>query len=226
MTRMPESGATVELRDQHGSAHRSQVLECRRERPGTLVLTPPPDRPADRPFNPGTRLLVSWPEDGTYWVLPVLLVELRDADEQVLLVAEVDDDAWREERREFVRSSLDARVLLDFELCDSEGEPGPLGVAAELIDLSEVALRGIVSQEHRDWFQPHVPVTVRIDLAGDEFTLSSSVLLAKATARLDLGLEVVVLFDRPVERVDELRAHLAARAAASQTLATDAPAGR
>jgi hypothetical protein len=216
MTRMPEHGTSIELRDQHGSAHRSEVLHCHRERPGTLVLSPPSDRPANRPFDPGTRLLVSWPEAGSYWVLPVLLVELREAEDRKLLVTEVDDDAWREERREFVRSSLDATVLLDFEVSDSEGEAGPLGVAAELIDLSEVALRGIVSQQHRDWFQPHVPVTVRIELAGDLFEISSTVLLAKPAARIDLGLEVVILFDRPVNRVEDLRAHLLAQTAHSR----------
>jgi hypothetical protein len=215
MTRMPERGMSVELRDQRGSAHRSEVLESHRQQPGTLVLTAPPDRPAERPFEPGTRLLVSWPEDGTYWVLPVLLVELRAGERAPLLVAEVDDDAWREERREFVRSSLDATVLIDFEAEDSEGGPGPRGVPAELIDLSEVALRGILSQDYRDWLVPHMPVTLRIELGGDLFEIGSSVLLAKPAARIDLGLEVVVLFDRPVERVEDLRGHLANRANAS-----------
>lgn len=208
---MPEPGIGVELRDQQGSAHRSEVLECHRERPGTLILRPPADLPTDRPFQPGTRLLVSWPEDGSYWVLPVLLVELRATDGTPLLVAEVDDDAWREERREFVRSSLDATVLIDFEVDGEDGQPGPSGVPAELIDLSEVALRGVVSPQLRDWFQPHIPVTVRILLAGEVFEIASSVLLAKPAARLDLGLEVVLLFNRPVPRVEKLRNHLGER---------------
>ena len=33
-------------------------------------------------------------------------------------------------------------------------------------------------------------------------------LLGKPTARLDLGLELVVLFHRPVPRVEQLRQHL------------------
>jgi len=145
-------------------------------------------------------------------VLPVLLVTLRASGPTPLLVVEVADDAWREERREYVRSSLDAEVLIDFEAEDSEGDPGPRAVPAELIDLSEVALRGIVSQDYRDWLVAHMPVTIRLDLAGDLFRIPSSVLLAKTAAQLDLGLEVVVLFDRPVERVEALRDHLAVRA--------------
>lgn len=206
---MPELGAEVQLRDQHGSAHRSEVVERDRQLPGTLLLTPPEDLPADCPFSPGTRLLVSWPEDSTYWVLPVLLVELRPAGERQLLVAEVDDDAWREERRQYARSSLDARVEIDLDVVDEHDQPGPVGVAAELIDLSEVALRGVVQPDYRDWFQPHVPVTIRLRLSGDRFDLTGTVLLAKPAARADHGLEVVVLFDRPVPRVEELRRHIA-----------------
>src|SRR3954453_2019034 len=106
MTRMPEQGAHVELRDQQGSAHRSEVVERDQQLPGTLLLSPPDDLPPDCPFLPGTRLLVSWPDGHSYWVVPVVLVELKPFGHQQLLVAEVDDDAWREERRQFVRSVL------------------------------------------------------------------------------------------------------------------------
>lgn len=207
---MPEQGAHVQLRDQQGGAHRSEVVERDPQLPGTLLLSPPEDLPADCPYPPGTRLLVSWPEDSSYWVLPVLLVELRSAGDRQVLVAEVNDDAWREERRQFARrSAWDASVELDLEVVDEHDEPGPSGVAAELVDLSEVALRGVVEPEHRDWFQPDVPVTVRLTLAGDRFDITGTVLLAKPTARTDHGLEVVIMFDRPVARVDELREHIA-----------------
>jgi hypothetical protein len=213
---MPEQGAHVQLRDQHGGAHRSEVLERDPQLPGTLVLSPPEDLPADRPYALGTRLLVSWPEDSAYWVLPVLLVELRSTGGQRVLVAEVNDDAWREERRQFARrSAWDASVELDLEVVDEHDEPGPSGVPAELMDLSEVALRGVVQPDHRDWFQPEVPVTVRLTLAGDCFDITGTVLLAKATARTDHGLEVVVMFDRPVARADELRRHIAKQQASS-----------
>lgn len=203
---MPEQGAVVQLRDQQGSAHRSEVIE-RRQQPGTLLLAPPGDLPVECPYSPGTRLLVSWPEDHSYWVLPVVLVDLQPCGEQRLLVAEVDDDAWREERRQYVRSSLDASVEIDLDVVDENDHRGPVGVLTELIDLSEVALRGMVHPEHRDWFAPQVPVTVRLILSGDRFELTGSVLLAKPAA--DHGLEVVVLFDRPVPRVEDLRRHIA-----------------
>ncbi len=175
------------------------------------MLQAPADLPAGRPFEPGTRLLVSWPEDSSYWVLPVLLVELRRPQGGTQLVAEVDDDAWREERREFARSNLDATVLIDFEISDEDGQPGPTGVPAELIDLSEVALRGVVAPDHRDWLQPRIPVRLRVLLAGDRFEIGATILLSKPAARLDLGLEVVFLFNRPVDRVAELREHLSNR---------------
>lgn len=207
---MPERGAEVQLRDQNGSAHRSEVLQVHPELPGTLLLSPPADRPG---FTPGTRLLVSWPEENSYWVLPVLLVELRAGEGEAVLVAEVDDDAWREERRQYARSALDAVVAIDFLTPAEDGQPGPTGIVAELIDLSEVALRGVVAPDFRDWFQPHIAVVVRLKLSGDQFDIAGTVLLSKPAAREDLGLEVVVLFDRPVPRVEQLRAHVTARTA-------------
>ncbi|HEU5270869.1 MAG TPA: hypothetical protein VFU36_13170, partial [Jatrophihabitans sp.] len=110
------------------------------------------------------------------------------------------------ERRLYVRSALEAAVEIDLEVVDEHDQPGPVGVSAELIDLSEVALRGLVHPEHRDWFVPQVPVTVRLALCGDRFELTGHVLLAKPAA--DRGQEVVILFDRPVPRVEDLRRHI------------------
>jgi len=209
MTRIPELGTDIQLRDQQGSGHRSSVLAVDLDS-GTLELAAPPDLAADQPFPPGTRLLASWPEDGAYWVLPVLLVEVRGTGADSRLVAEATDDSWREERRQYARTSLNATVEVDFELADEDGRPGPAAVPIDLIDLSEVALRGIAAADYRDWFQPRIPVTVRLTVPDDRFDIPAAVLLAKPAARLDLGLEVVVLFDRPVTRVEDLRRHLAA----------------
>ena len=101
-------------------------------------------------------------------------------------------------------------MVIDFVTPDVEGRPGPTGIAAELIDLSEVALRGILPPDYRDWFQPQIAVLVRLKLAGDQFDIPGKVLLSKPAAREDLGLEVVVLFDRPVTGVEQLRDHITA----------------
>ncbi len=201
MTDVPTEGATVVLRDQQGRAYRSEVVRCT---PGSLVLQPPRDLPAARAFPLGTLLLVTWPDDTSLWVLPVMLIDVEAAGDLGLLVAQIQGAAWREERREYARSALDATLTIGYDGPDSE----LVGVPGELIDLSEVALRAVVAHEHEALCQPRRPVLVRIDVADDSFEIGGYVLLGKPAARLDLGLEVVVLFHRPVPRVEELRQHL------------------
>jgi hypothetical protein len=49
------------------------------------------------------------------------------------------------------------------------------------------------------------PVTVHLTFPSDQFALAGHVLTGRPAGRTDLRLEVVVLFDRPVVRIEELR---------------------
>lgn len=204
MSAVPDRQAAVVLRDQQGAAYRSEVIESH---PGVLMLRPPPNLPAEGAFALGTRLLVTWPDDRSLWVLPVVMIGIRPVEGVGLLVAEVSGESWREERRHYVRAAIPAALSIEYRL---EAEAEPVTAEAELIDLSEVALRCVISPQHQRLCQPRTQVRVRVELSGDAFDIEGYVLLGKPTARLDLGLELVVLFDRPVPRVQELRRHLAA----------------
>jgi hypothetical protein len=206
MTDVPADGTAVVLRDQQGRAYRSEVV---RSQPGVLFLQPPRDLPAGA-LVVGTRLLVTWPDDSSLLVLPVMLLSLSTADEVQVLAVQIEGTAWREERRRYARTNLDARLTICYD--GIEGEP--VETSAELIDLSEAALRGVVAAEQRALCRPRLPVRVRIDTAGDSFEIAGYVLQGKPTARLDLGLEVVILFHRPVARVEDLRHRLGQLAAA------------
>ena len=199
MTEVPGDGTAVVLRDQQGRAYRSEVA---RSQPGVLFLRPPRDLPGA--IAVGTRLLVAWPGETSLWVLPVMVLNVAGAEEGGLLAVQLEGAAWREERRRFARAKFDAGLTISY--------PGSGGQRAEtsgqLIDLSEAALRGVVPAEHQALCQPRIPVQVQIDLAEEHFEISGYVLLGKPTARMDLGLEVVVLFHRPVDRVEDLRRHL------------------
>jgi len=194
---VPADGTAVLLRDQRGGAYRSEVAHSQ---DGVLFLRSPRDLPAGA-FSPGTRLLVAWPDETSLRVLPVLLLNVAT---DGLLAVQVQGAAWREERRRYARTNLDARLSI--------GYAGPDGqqvqTSGELIDLSEAALRGVVPQDHQALRRPRTPVRVRIELADDSFDISGYVLQGKPAARMDLGLEVVVLFHRPVARLEELRRHL------------------
>jgi hypothetical protein len=206
MTDVPADGTAVVLRDQQGRAYRSDVV---RSQPGVLYLQPPRDLPGGA-LVVGTRLLVTWPDDSSLLVLPVMLLSLSTSDEVDLLAVQIEGTAWREERRRYARANLDARLTIGYDGVGGE----PVDTTAELIDLSEAALRGVVPAEHQALCRPRIPVRVRIDTAGDSFEIGGYVLQGKPTARLDLGLEVVILFHRPVPRVEDLRHRLGQLAAA------------
>lgn len=199
MTEVPADGTAVVLRDQQGRAYRSEVA---RSQPGVLFLRPPRDLPGA--IAVGTRLLVAWPDETSLWVLPVMLLNVAGAEEGGLLAVQLEGTAWREERRRFTRAKFDAGLIISYPGSDGQR----VETSGELIDLSEAALRGVVPAEHQALCQPRIPVQVRLDLSEEHFEISGYVLLGKPTARMDLGLEVVVLFHRPVERVEDLRRHL------------------
>jgi hypothetical protein len=201
MTDVPSDGTAVVLRDQQGRAYRSQVI---RSQAGMLFLQPPPDLPAAGAAAPGTRLLVAWPNTNSLWVLPVMLLGTSPTDQAGLLAAQIQGSAWREERRQYARANLNATVSIAYD--GAQGEPTE--AAGELIDLSEAALRAVVTPEHQALCRPRLPVLARVGMPSDSFEMSGYVLLGKPTARLDLGLEVVVLFHRPVARVEDLRRYL------------------
>lgn len=201
MTDVPADGTAVVLRDQQGRAYRSEVA---RSQPGVLFLQPPRDLPTTAAFALGTRLLVAWPDETSLRVLPVMLISVATTGEVGMLAVQIQGAAWREERRRYARTTLDAELGIGYADGGGQGVEAP----AELIDLSEVALRAVVPPEHQALCQPRTPVRVRIELADDRFQINGYVLLGKPAARMDMGLEVVVLFHRPVDRVEDLRRHL------------------
>jgi hypothetical protein len=208
MTDVPADGTAVVLRDQQGRAYRSEVVHSQ---PGVLYVRPPRDLPAGA-LGVGTRLLVTWPDDGSLLVLPVMLLSRSASAEADLMAVQMEGTAWREDRRRYPRATLDATLTIGYD----GGNGQTVETSAQLIDLSEAALRGVVAAEHQPLCRPRAPVHVRIDIAGDSFDIGGYVLQGKPTARLDLGLEVVVLFHRPVARVEDLRRQIGQLAAADR----------
>lgn len=199
MTDLPADGTSIVLRDQHGRAYRSEIA---RSQPGVLFLQPPRDLPAA--LAPGTRLLVAWPDQTSLWVMPVLLLSVATSGVVGEMAVQIQGAGWREDRRRYARANLDASLSISYDGADGQR----VETSAELIDLSEAALRCVAPAEHQALCRPRLPVRVRVELAEDSFEIAGYVLLGKPAARMDLGLEVVVLFHRPVDRVADLRRHL------------------
>ena len=74
------------------------------------------------------------------------------------LAVQIEGTAWREERRRYARTNLDATLTLGYDGADGQGRLS----SGELIDLSEAALRAVVPPEHQALCQPRTPVRVRI----------------------------------------------------------------
>lgn len=198
MMSIPGPTTAVVLRDQHGGLYRSEVLQSRHNQ---LVLSQPTDQ-TGRELAPGTRLLVTWPDDRSLLVLPVVLVDRREDGGVETLITSVDGASWREERREYARSAIAASLRIYYR---DENAGDITEAAGELIDLSEVALRCVVSAANQTLCRPRTPVSAEIEVGRDLFEVPGHVLLGKQTDREDAGLELVVLFERPVPRVEELR---------------------
>lgn len=198
MMSIPGPTTAVVLRDQHGGLYRSEVLQSRHNQ---LVLSQPTDQ-TGRELAPGTRLLVTWPDDRSLLVLPVVLVDRHEDGGVETLITSVDGASWREERREYARSAIAASLRIYYR---DENAGDITEAAGELIDLSEVALRCVVSAADQALCRPRTPVSAEIEVGSDLFEVPGHVLLGKQTDREDAGLELVVLFERPVPRVEELR---------------------
>jgi hypothetical protein len=204
---VPGVGTAVMLRDQAGGHYRSRVEAVEG---ASIVLHPPTGGVGERVMMPGTRLVVTWPDEQSLWVLPVILVVLQPTVDGAMLQVEINGEPWREERRQYRRSVVAADVLVRFTPTGDQPEaPEPAAVPAALVNLSEVALRCALPAEHGHLYQPRMLVTVELGLPRARFVIPGYILQARLTGHDDLSYDVVILFDRPVDRIDRLRAHLA-----------------
>lgn len=203
MLTLPGAGSAVVLRDRHGGEYRSTVVTLTDK---AICILPPVDLTE---VEVGTRLLVVWPDEHSQWVLPVVVTAL----DLVTITAEdvyhgmwevrISDDPWREDRRQYIRQPLDASLDVAY---DVDGEV--VHADAILVDLSEAALRCAVARSHQLLRVRKTPVRLSLAMGGDAFLLPATVLSGRPAAREDLRLELVVLFDRPVDGLDRLRMHL------------------
>jgi hypothetical protein len=190
----PGVSTSVVLRDEYGAEYRSNVIDLTED---LIVLRQPPDLTA---VEPDDRMLVVWLDRTAMWVLPVVVAPLDNGRLQAITAGK----PWREERRQHLRAVVDAAVAVTY----SDGNH-QFTADGLVIEMSEAALRFAVEREHVGLRVPQAPVMVELTFPSDQFTLSGHVLTGKPAGRPDLRLEVVVLFDRPVVRIEELRRYLA-----------------
>jgi hypothetical protein len=193
----PEPATPVSVRDQQGGEYRAEVLEAH---PGHLVLAAMDEIDTVDAPESGTRLLVTWSDDAGLLCLPVLLVDSKPPDPTTWLV-DIVGQPWREQRRQHLRAAIGGAVGLRFAAATAHRTV----VSAQLIDVSEVGLRCAVEEGHSARYPQSTPVVAQLTLGEATMEVQGQVLLSKPAAGLDGRVEIVVLFDRPVQHAEQIR---------------------
>ena len=195
---MPDIGSRVAIRGpRHEMLNASRIEEASDDR---LVVTQPAALPDGHPYEPGVEFAVSWPNERGLTVVPVRLAAARVEVGMPLWYLEITGEPWVEQRREFVRTPISGAVRLTFTASRSATFIAPL------LDLSEAGLRCSMAAadavKHSD---PNAPLRLQLDLDGERFDLTGTLARRQQNAmRVDL-VDLVAIFDKPVQRADDLR---------------------
>jgi hypothetical protein len=201
----------VAVRDDEGREYLSRVEDSF---PGWLVLARPLDLPALHSFATGEWLYVTWADQRGLTVAAGRLVETRLEGVVALWVVELNGEAWREQRRQYVRVAVSGPVHIrlgpapgksaDAKPADAEPS-GDAILSGQLCDLSEAAVRCTMAADVGSRCEPSLPATVHFEVGGDGYELAGQILKQLPSPRSDKHLDVVIVFDLKPEKADALR---------------------
>ena len=199
----PDINDPVILRDAAGREYRSRVEDLG---PDRLVVARPHDLPADEVFGPDTGVEVTWPTGRGIGVLPTRIVEAHAEGALRLWSLAVTGEARVEQRRRFVRVPARGPVTLRLEEDDADGEKSAATVTADLLEVSEAALRCAVDAAVAERIGAGgVAVTASFRFGDGHFAIPGHVDARRPSARPTDVVELVVRFDEPVVDADALR---------------------
>lgn len=190
MQSLPRPQQPVTLRD---VTQREYAAEAAYLDDGSVVLRRPADFAAPPEFGPGYRLEVMWPAERGILALPVEVAEAHEDGEDVLWLARTVGVARREQRRGFVRVTMETPMTL---------HDGDTAHHATLIDVSEAGLRARVKGEP----QLTANATVRAAFSVDRMAfLVDAEVLRVHHRRDEEHHEVVLVFSLDERSAAELR---------------------
>jgi hypothetical protein len=207
---LPAVNALVAVREDDRE-YRSRVEDVYAD---TVVLARPMDLPLGHRFSVGAELMITWTGERGVFVLPGRLAEQQSEGLVNLWTVQVTGQGWVEQRRAYVRAKVAGPVQLEFPAVGqqlTEAEVTPEGGEArlmrgQLVDLSEAALRCVVPFDSvLGGSDVGAVITARLVLDATEFALPSTLQRAQPNVLRPELREVVLLFDQPVWRADELR---------------------
>jgi hypothetical protein len=136
---LPNINDPVHVRTWAGAEFPSRIEDRR----GALICVAAPlDPPAGERMREGAELLLTWTSGDGVAVLPVKLALTNIADTITLWGLRPIGEAWREQRREFVRVDVDGQMTMSVAGPQS---PEPQVINARLVDIGEAALQAAVT---------------------------------------------------------------------------------
>jgi c-di-GMP-binding flagellar brake protein YcgR len=200
MSGLPAMNQLISLRTDNGQEFASRVEGVD---DGQLSVARPLDLPAEHELRAGSKLMVAWHIPNGIWVLPCVLVQVYREGLLSLWAVEVSGEAWREQRRAFVRAAVMGTVSLIWTNREEEFE-----ASGVLADLSEASLRFTTGDEHLSRRAPagtEVELTLRTP--GNSFTLPAQVVRVSPSDQRPDGprWQVVLVFINPGRIGDDIR---------------------
>jgi hypothetical protein len=202
MSRLPQIGDPIALRDAGGLVYASRVEGIDDDE---IAVARPADLRAALVYDVGLALDLIWTESTGIHVLPTELASTAVDNHIRLWNLTVTGEAWTEQRRNYVRVPLSGRIVLTpTQLL--EGAPEP--VEATFIDLSEVAMQCAVPLPRDD---PRIAVgqtlVCRFTIGDENFDVNGAVIIVRPGTSPRES-RVVVQFGPSRAASDALRKHV------------------
>jgi c-di-GMP-binding flagellar brake protein YcgR len=193
---MPPVHRLVTITDSDGREYRSRVEDVG---DGTLVFARPLTLPVEHEFAVGQPLLASWPDPDGLVLATVTLIQTRAREHLGLWVTAV-EDLRRQQRRQYVR----VPALGPIELRPTEPVVAD-GVAGQLLDVSEAALRCALRAADAQAAASAPALLASFTLADTRFAVPATMLRAEPSRKDDQLAECVLTFDIDEREAAELR---------------------
>ena len=210
---LPQVGDTVALQDEDGAEHRSSVQAVASE---VLTVRRPVALAPGVPLLIGAELVVSWSlGDNAVSKVRARIAAIRYDGDVLLWDLAPLGEPWSEQRRRWARVELTGPITVT-EVAD-EARSLPPGVEhGELLDISEVALRCVISAGAIWASRRNARVRLSFTLpeqgsADSSFVLDGKVLTSRIPAGTPDRREVVAQYEPAPDQLEALRRYIAAR---------------
>ena len=210
---LPQPGDGVVLQDEDGGEHRSSVQAAA---DGLLTVRRPAALAPGTPLLIGAELLVSWSSgENAVTKLRARITAIRYDGDLLLWDLAPLGEPWREQRRRWARVELTGPITVT-EVVE-EARTLPSGVEhGELLDISEVALRCVISSGAIWASRRNARVRLGFALPGQAsedqpFELDGRVLTSRIPGGSPDRREVVAQFEAMPEQREALRRYVASR---------------